>query len=275
MAEVVGGFLMPHNPALVAMADDSAQAHTVRGAFNHISQRLEALEASTVIIIGDDHYTMFGPHCIPSCLIGIGDVEGPIDEDFLRLKSGRIENNEPLANHILQAGFADGIDWAFAKALAVDHAVAIPHHLAVKALPGVKTIPVYLNAGVFPVIPSRRAYQIGQSILRAVRSWPGDDRVVLFGTGGVSHWVGYAEMGRVNADFDRRILAMVERRDVEGLLALSDETILEQAGNGCLEIKNWLCAMGATPGAKAEVIVYEPMPQWVTGMGFAELDVAA
>lgn len=276
MAEVVGGFLMPHNPMLAmgrAMADP-AQAKVVFDAFEAITKRVQELEADTVIVIGDDHYTNFGPHCIPSYLIAIGDVEGPV-EPFLGIERAPIENNVPLATHILKSGYAEGIDWAHAKALTVDHSVAIPYHLAVRTVPGLRTIPVYLNAGVEPLLPSRRAHQLGDSIRRAIESWQGDERVVVYGTGGISHWVGSTGMGRVNAELDRRILDMCVSGDVEGLIAMPDEQVEAEGGNGCLEIKNWICAMGALPGAKAEVIAYEAMQSWITGMGFAELKMAA
>jgi protocatechuate 4,5-dioxygenase beta chain len=145
----------------------------------------------------------------------------------------------------------------------------------VRTVPGLRMIPVYLNAGVDPLLPSRRAFQIGQSIRRAVESWGGDERVVIYGTGGISHWVGSTGMGRVNAELDQRILAMAGAGDVEGLIALPDAQVEAEGGNGCLEIKNWICAMGAMPGAKAEVIAYEAMQSWITGMGFAELTLAA
>jgi protocatechuate 4,5-dioxygenase beta chain len=277
MAEIVGGFLMPHNPVLTAAPaemGDPNQKKNVYQAFERITRRVRELQADTVIIVGDDHYTNFGPHCIPACLIAIGDIEGPI-EDWLRLERIPIPNNEPLAQHILSSGHAEGLDWAFAKSLTVDHSVAIPYHLAVKANSAVRTIPIYLNAAVPPVIGSRRAHEIGQSVLRAVRSWSGNERVVVYGTGGLSHWVGSPGMGRVNADFDRHILELCSKGDVDSLIALSDDEIMEEGGNGCLEIKNWICAMGALPGARADVIAYEPMPEWITGMGFAELKKAA
>ena len=276
MAEIVGGFLMPHNPMLAmgrGMADP-AQEKAVFEAFAAISDRVRALRADTVIVIGDDHYTNFGPHCIPSYLIGIGDVDGPV-EPFLGIERTPIENNVPLANHILKTGYEGGVDWSFAKALTVDHSVAIPWNLAVRTVPGLKMIPVYLNAGVAPLLPSRRAYQIGQSIRQAVDSWAGNERVVVYGTGGISHWVGSTGMGRVNAELDHRILDLCKAGDVDGLIAMPDETVEAEGGNGCLEIKNWICAMGALPGAKAEVIAYEAMHAWITGMGFAELKSAA
>ena len=276
MAQIVGGFLMPHNPMLAIGRDqvDPAQEKVVDDAFETITERVKQLEADTAIVIGDDHYTNFGPHCIPNYLIAIGDVEGPA-EPFLGIERAPIENNVPLANHILQTGYAEGVDWSFARSLTVDHSVAIPYHYAVRSVPGLKTIPVYLNAGVAPLIPSRRAFEIGQSIRRAVESWQGDERVVVYGTGGISHWVGSAGMGRVNAEFDERILEMCRKGDAEGLIALPDELVEAEGGNGCLEIKNWLCAMGAMPGARAEIIAYEAMQSWITGMGFAELKMVA
>jgi protocatechuate 4,5-dioxygenase beta chain len=277
MAEVVGGFLMPHVPTITArwMLGEPAKMDSIYNTFELISKRVKELRADTVIIIGDDHYENFGPHCIPSCLIVTGDVDLSPHAQTLGMEGGPIPNNEPLANHILTSGYADGVDWAFAKSLAVDHSVAIPYHMTLKMLPGVKAIPVYLNCVVAPCIGSRRAYEIGQSMLRAVRSWPGDERVVVFGTGGISHWVGSPGMGHVNVDFDRRVLAMVEKNDIEGLVALPDVMVETEAGNGALEIKNWLCAMGAVPDAKAVTLAYADVPEWVTGCGFAELAMAA
>lgn len=276
MAAIVGAFVMPHVPLILAapQAVEPAQAERVHAAFGRISQRLRALEVDTVITIGADHYGLFGPHCIPQCLIGIGDVEGPA-EPWLGVERGVIPNNEALASHILREGQAEGIDWAFAKSITVDHATVVPYRCCTRAVPGVKTIPVYLNEAVQPFIPSRRALSIGRSLHRAVRSWSGQGRVAVFGTGGISHWVGTAEMGRINESFDRRVLKLAEAGDIEGLVAISDEEILSTAGNGAVEIKSWICALGALPGARAEVIHYEAIHPWATGFGFAELKVAA
>lgn len=275
MAEIVGGFLMPHNPMLTVAPDaaNPAQTQSIFSAFETISNRVKELEADTVIVIGDDHYTNFGPHCFPGCLIAIGDVDGPA-ESFLNIEKCPYETNEALANHILQTGYQEGIDWSFAKSLTVDHSVAIPYHLAIKTVPGLKTIPVYLNAAVSPCIANQRAYQIGESIRRAVDSWPGNERVVIYGTGGISHWVGSVGMGQINETFDLRILNMLETGNIDELIGLSDETILSEGGDGCLEIKNWICAMGAFPGATASTIAYEAVPEWITGMGFSEVNMA-
>ncbi len=98
--------------------------------------------------------------------------------------------------------------------------------------------------------------------------------MVVFGTGGISHWVGTAEMGHVNEAFDQRILRMVEEGDVTSIIAMTDQEIIEQGGNGALELKNWICAMGVMGALKAETIGYEAVPEWICGCGFTELKAA-
>lgn len=270
MASIVGGFCMPHNPLITGetSAADPEQAKNIFAAFSSIRRAVADLRADTVIVIGDDHYAMFGPHCLPSLLIAIGDIEGPI-EPWLRIPRRAMANNSPLAEHIMNFGFAHGFDWAVAKTLSLDHATMVPAHLAVPE--GIRIIPIYLAAGVPPLIRPQRCYQLGQMLRAAIDAWPVDERVVIFGTGGISHWVGTAEMGRVNSVFDRRILGMVEQGDVEGLVALRDDEVLTEGGNGALEIRNWIVAMAAMPGCKGKILAYEPMPSWITGIGFAEL----
>ena len=277
MAEMVGGFLMPHLPTIPSgmLLEDAEVRSRVYGAFDRITRRLAELRVDTVIIVGDDHYECFGPHCIPSCLVVTGDVNVSDHVELLGMPKGLMPNNPMLARHIVETGYDDGIDWAFAKYLGVDHSIAVPWTMTAKKVPGVRIIPVYINDVVMPVIRSRRAQQLGQSIRRAVDSFPGTDRVAIFGTGGISHWVGSPGMGNINQEFDRKVMAMVEAGDIEGLIALPDRQVLEEAGNGAIEIKNWSVAMAAVPEATNLAIAYEPVVPWVTGCGFAELKLAA
>src|SRR5690606_37984726 len=102
MARIVGGFFMPHVPLILAEADaaDADQSARVHAAFAEVADRLRALNVDTVVMIGADHYGLFGPHCIPQCLIGVGDVEGPV-EPWLPVERGPLPANEGLADHIM------------------------------------------------------------------------------------------------------------------------------------------------------------------------------
>jgi protocatechuate 4,5-dioxygenase beta chain len=273
MAQIVGGFLVPHDPLIFAAggAVRPELRDAVFGAYAEVSQRLGELDADAVVVFGTDHYILFGPGCLPQALIGIGELDGPIDR-MPGLDRRTIPHHPELAEHVLRHVLANDFDLACAKVLTVDHSVAIPHQLIVEpAGAGLPVIPFYLACGVDPVIPIRRAARLGRLLREAVETWPGSERVVVIGSGGISHSVGEADMGRINSDFDRMVLDHAERGDVEGLCALPDETVLRDGGNGAMEIRNFVAALSAVPGARGEVVAYHPIPEWITGLGFVQL----
>ncbi|MCW8277783.1 protocatechuate 3,4-dioxygenase [Pseudomonas sp. PCH199] len=279
MGKIVGGFWMPHDPVMFVApnAPPQAQGDAVWGAYEQCAQRLAQLAPTSVIIVGCDHYILFGTQCLPRYVIGTGDVDGPLDR-LPGLERGVVRNQEKLAGHIVSHGEGQGIDWTVARSFTVDHSFSIPHQLTVKPAEQIlgrelPTIPVYLACGVDPFISLKRAADLGRQIRAAVESFDADERVVIIGSGGISHWVGTAEMGRVAEDFDREILAHGVNGDLQALCAYSDEEILRRAGNGAMEIRNFACAMAAVANPAGQVIAYEAVPAWVTGLGFLQLIV--
>ena len=96
---------------------------------------------------------------------------------------------------------------------------------------------------------------------------PAGERVVVVGTGGLSHWLCLPEQGRVAVAFDEDFIArMIAGRSAE-LAEYSADHIFRESGNGGLEVVSWLFMAGALPGAKGEKLFYEPIPQWISGMG--------
>lgn len=275
MAQIVGGFMLPHDPLIAAIpeAPSVQQREACMAAYATIVKRIKELDVDTVIVIGDDHYTMHSPACIPQCLIGIGDIEGPWEE-WLGIPKAQIANNEPLAHHIMQTGFDMGVDWAVSKSLLIDHSTTIPIHYAIRPAGDVKTVPIYLNSGFEPLISNKRAHRIGEVIREAVATWKGNERVAIYGTGGLSHWPGMAQMGDVNVEWDKKIISYVEQGNVDALIALTDEEILRDGGNGGLEIKNWICALGALGPVRGELIAYEAVHEWVCGCAYLEMKQA-
>lgn len=269
MSSVVGAFLMPHDPMMYTSPD--APSAAVRGridaAYEEMARRITELQVSTVIIIGADHYILFGPGCLPQFLIATGDLDGPV-ERLPGLERRPLRSNAVLARQIASHGHHHGVDWATAPTFTVDHSVMIPYHRCVEPS-GLSVVAVYLACGVEPLLPLPRALQLGQQIRAAVEESDGNERVAVIGSGGISHWVGTAEMGRVNADFDRHILDLVVAGKTAELAAMSDADILRDGGNGALEIRNFVAAMAAVGPCHGEVIHYEAVPEWITGLGFA------
>jgi protocatechuate 4,5-dioxygenase beta chain len=77
--------------------------------------------------------------------------------------------------------------------------------------------------------------------------------------------VGTPQTGRINPEWDHRVLDHVARADVEPLLSWTWAEIERDGGNGGQEIRNWLALLGAVPGWKGELLAYEPVPEWITG----------
>ncbi|RAU17595.1 protocatechuate 3,4-dioxygenase [Nitrincola tibetensis] len=279
MAEIVGGFLVPHDPVMFVAPDapPAEQAKAVWDAYETCAKRLAELDASTVIIIGNDHYMLFGTTCLPQYCIATGHTEGPLDQ-LPGLKKEEIPNNEALARFISNTGKASGFDWAEARSFTTDHSFSIPYQLIVKRASEIKgqtikAIPIYIASAVDPFITKERCIELGRHLNSAITQFPDAEKVAVIGSGGISHWVGTKESGRVNEAFDRQVIEYCCSMQVDALAALTDDMVLENGGNGAMEIRNFICAMTAIDAKRGHLIEYQPVPQWVTGLGFIELSV--
>lgn len=280
MAKVTGGFLVPHDPVMFVApkAPDEQIAKKVWDAYETCAQKLADSGATTAIIIGNDHYMLFGTTCLPQYCIATGRVDGPLDQ-LPGLSRGEVNNNIHLARHIAEDGRKNGFDWAVARSFTTDHAFSIPYKLIVQRAESISgraisAIPIYIASGVDPYITLQRARELGEQINTAVNSFDSEDKVYVIGSGGISHWVGVKETGKVNEEFDREIIRLCCVGDLESLIAYTDEKILEEGGNGAMEIRNFVCAMAVASASKGELIEYQPVPEWVTGLGFIELKTA-
>jgi 2,3-dihydroxyphenylpropionate 1,2-dioxygenase len=79
----------------------------------------------------------------------------------------------------------------------------------------------------------------------------------------------------VNAQWDREIMDAFGRGDVAYVKDLTFDVIQAQGGHGGHEILNWIAVMGAMGGAPAHVVGYEPVIEWICGMGYLTYPVAA
>jgi len=277
MAEIIGGFLVPHDPIMFTApnAPEEKQAKRIWDAYESCAERLAQSNASVVIIVGNDHYMLFGTACLPKYCIATGHVEGPLDQ-LPGLPKEQVDNHEELASFIASYGSENNFDWTVARSFTVDHAFAIPYQLIVRRAEQIsgrkiRAIPVYLASAVDPYITKRRAYELGKQIASAVKAFRNRDEVFVIGSGGISHWVGTKEMGRVNEDFDRDIIELCCKGNFEELIAYTDQEILQQGGNGAMEIRNFICAIGAVGSSEGELIEYQPIKEWITGLAFVEL----
>lgn len=269
MAEIVGGFIMPHDPLLFVNPKKKERDHLI-GAYSEIRDKVSKSGATKAIIFGADHYILFGPRCLPQFLIPTGELHGPIDR-LPGVGDSLIASDPGFAEYLVGHAHQSGFDVSVARDLGVDHAIGVPAQLALPADGSVKTVPVYMASGVAPYVRLQRAYDFGRMIGDAIAKMPVDESVVLIGSGGISHWVGTGEMGRINSEFDRKVLDCIVSGDATPLLSMTDEEIMREGGNGGMEIRHFLAVMGALPAGRGEVLAYEAWDGGVTGLGFAEI----
>ena len=93
----------------------------------------------------------------------------------------------------------------------------------------------------------RRCYQLGQAICKAVEAFPGDTRVGIIASGGLSHFV-------VDEDFDRAILKACVEKDANFLQTLPRNKL--HSGNS--EILNWVGVAGAVEHLDLNWFEYVP-----------------
>ena len=72
----------------------------------------------------------------------------------------------------------------------------------------------------------------------------------------------------VNAEWDREIIAAFGAGDVGFLSSCTFDDIEQGGGHGGHEMLNWMAVMGAMNGKAADVIAYEPVMEWICGMGY-------
>jgi 2,3-dihydroxyphenylpropionate 1,2-dioxygenase len=70
----------------------------------------------------------------------------------------------------------------------------------------------------------------------------------------------------VNAAWDAWFLKQLVTADLDPVTELGDELLAERAGSGSHEIRTWLIAFAAV-GRPLVWTSYEPVPEWITGMG--------
>ena len=136
----------------------------------------------------------------------------------------------------------------------------------------VPIVPLAVNVIQHPLPSARRLYKLGHALRRAVESYPHDVRVVVMGTGGLSHQLQGTRFGFVNPEWDNEFLDRLET-DPEPLAALSHGDYMHRGGTEGIEMINWLPMRSALGAAVKRVqrTYHAPM---LTGYGLLALEPA-
>jgi protocatechuate 4,5-dioxygenase, beta chain len=155
----------------------------------------------------------------------------------------------------------------------VDHAFTLPFKLFWPQGEGPLTVPVCINTVQFPLPSAKRCIAIGKAVGEAVAAWDSDKRVVMIGSGGLSHQLDGQRAGFINKPFDLAFMqSLID--DPEWAAQFSILELVEKTGTQGVELLMWLAARAAVPGDVRKVHSNYHIPISNTAAGMMALAAA-
>ena len=175
-----------------------------------------------------------------------------------------------LALHLINAFQQEGFDmaeilkwpanvWMKPPGPIVPHAYGfIYHQIMQDQVP--PNVPILMNTFYPPNQPTmRRSIQFGHALLRAIQSWPGDQKVALIASGGLSHFV-------CDEQLDARFLGYFANYDFEALAQIDNNSYQ----SGTSEVKLYVPVMVAASQLGLQMNVVDYVPAYRTEAGTGE-----
>lgn len=250
MARIIGGIATSHSPtigfALDKRKQDDPSWSPIFQAYEPVREWLASRKPDVLFFIYNDHVTSFFFDHYSHFALGIGESYAVADEGGGPRALPAVRGHADLAHHIGAALAADEFDMSFFQNRPLDHGCFSPLSMLWPHEPEWPGAIVPLQVGVllFPIPKAKRCYQLGQSLRRAIESYPEDLSVAIVATGGLSHQVHGERAGFNNTEWDMRFLDLIEKDPVR----LTEMTHADYARLGGLEgaeVIMWLIMRGA------------------------------
>ncbi len=251
MARIVGAVATSHVPAIgnavVRGVQNEAYWKPFFDAFKPVHAWLEEVQPEVAVIVYNDHGLNFFLDKIPTFAVGAAPQYENADEGWGLRVLPPYPGHPELSWHMIESLVHDEFDITSCQEMFVDHAFTVPMTLLWNQSRRIKTVPVAVNTVQHPSPSPARCYKFGQAIGQAIESYPEDVRVVLIGTGGLSHQLDGERAGFINKEFDLMCLDKLVH-DPEALTRYSAMDIVRLAGAQGLELLNWIVMRGALTG---------------------------
>jgi 2,3-dihydroxyphenylpropionate 1,2-dioxygenase len=218
----------PFRDREIAVIDFAAAAGAVQGVLPCSDGERQVLLVAASIAEG-----------IPPFVLGVEEAEAFGD---FGTRSGRLPVDSALAWSIRDGFARDGFDIALSYALTVDHGIVQSYDM-VAGQADLPLVPLVVNTAGPPLPSMPRCVALGHSLGAAIRA-SNAGRVLVIASGGLSHWLPSNDPRDSSVPADRRA-AMI---------------------HGGHEIRTWLTGFAAA-GRPLVWTSYEPVPEWITGMG--------
>jgi 2,3-dihydroxyphenylpropionate 1,2-dioxygenase len=311
MARIVLGVGASHSTLMNTHWDQvvhTDRAERFRAALDQARDAVAAAEPDVAVIVGSNHFRGFYLDLIPAFTLGVGEVIGSGEAGT---PAGPQRTDPAFAQGLAQRLVDAGTEVAISARLQIDHGQTHAIQYLLRGL-RVPVVPLVVNVFAAPLPRLDRCAELGRNLAAAIGADPADRRVVVIASGGLSHqlpwpsdwrdphgedeeflveaWLnGRADWQRYDGrrrqittaarptifpEFDQEFLTALEGGQLASYLELSSAELERRAGNGGQELRTWLAmasALGFRPGRR---LAYEPIPEWLTGMGVALIEPA-
>ena len=302
MSEIIGMVGMSHSPfaTMLPPLDAAAPGGRFIADAARVAAAVAALAPDALVVIGPDHFHANFYDAMPPFVLGVAEAEAFGD---FGSRSGSLPVASALAWSIRDGLADDGFDIALSYALTVDHGIVQSYDM-VRGQAGLPLVPLVVNTAAPPLPSMLRCVALGHALGAAIRTADAG-RVLVVASGGLSHWLPSNDPRDASVPAERRAAMIHGRRDVRASSAarergvralagnpdarvgaawdtwflkhlmaadlgpvagLGDAGLEERAGSGGHEIRTWLIGFVAA-GLPLVWTSYEPVPEWITGMG--------
>ena len=258
MARIVGGLTTSHIPAIGnAIARELFEDPYWRPFFDGyppVRQWLDQVKPDIAIVIYNDHGLNFFLDKQPTFAVGAAAEYRNEDEGWGIPTIAPFKGDPAFSWHLINSMVADEFDLVTCQEMAVDHGFTVPMQLFWPnyAELGIRTVPLCINTVQHPLPSPKRCYALGKALGKAVASYPGDEKVVILGTGGLSHQLDGQRAGFINKKFDLMCMEKIVD-DPEYFLDMSILDLVRDAGAQGAEFILWLAMRGALNAKVREV----------------------
>ena len=132
-------------------------------------------------------------------------------------------------------------------------------------------IPLAVNVVQYPPPTGNRCWNLGRAIRKAVESFEPDLKVMIWGTGGMSHQLQGPRAGLINREFDTAFLDGLTR-DPAALARIPHLDYVREAGSEGIELVMWLIMRGALAADAREIYRFYHVPASNTAVGHIILE---
>jgi protocatechuate 4,5-dioxygenase, beta chain len=276
MANILGMLTTSHVPAIGGAIAKGLQQDAYWkpffDGFAPVREWLARARPDIAVVFYNDHGLNFFLDKMPTFAVGAAPEYRNADEGWGLPTLPPFRGAPELSWHIIEHLVRREFDITTCQEMLVDHAFTLPLKLF---WPDgdcpVLTVPVCINTVQHPLPSARRCLALGRAVGEAVACWPGNQRVVMIGTGGLSHQLDGERAGFINKPFDLKFMDTLIA-EPEWATQYSIHELVEKTGTQGVELLMWLAARGAVPGRVREVHRNYHIPISNTAAGMMALE---